>query len=67
MYTINDAGGMYISFKCIQSMMLVECTFSTSKDNASKALFSLKKFHPKVSHRILRHMHVVLNVDEKQN
>ena len=26
-----------------------------------------KKFHPKVSHRILRHMHGVLNVDEKKN
>jgi len=25
-----------------------------------------KKFHPKVSHRNLRHMHEVLNVDEKK-
>ena len=25
-----------------------------------------KNFHPKVSHRILRHMHGVLNVDDKK-
>ena len=25
-----------------------------------------KNFHPKVSHRILRHMYGVLNVDEKK-
>ena len=29
-------------------------------------LFS-KKFHPKLSRRILRHMHGVLNIDEKTN
>ena len=26
-----------------------------------------KKFHPKMSHRILRHMHEVLNIDKKIN
>jgi hypothetical protein len=26
-----------------------------------------KNFHPKTSHRILRHMHGVLNVDETKN
>ena len=25
-----------------------------------------KNFHPKVSHRILRHIHGVLNIDEKK-
>ena len=25
-----------------------------------------KKFHPKLSHRILRHMHGVLNIDKKK-
>ena len=26
----------------------------------------LKNFHPKLSHRILRHIHGVLNIDEKK-
>ena len=31
-----------------------------------RACLVLKKFYPKVSHRILRHMHGVLNVDKKK-
>ena len=32
----------------------------------SKAIFSFKKIHSKVSHQILRNMYGVLNVDEKK-
>ena len=40
------------------------CSFSLSE--VLRPGLVPKNFHPKLSHRILRHMHGVLNIDEKK-